>query len=52
MCFFCKETPSSAHTTTRSLYHRRTKRKYRALAINGFTPEHLHVGRLAGRGSE
>jgi len=26
-------------------YHRRTKRKYRALAINGFTPEHLHVGR-------
>lgn len=33
-------------------YHRRTKRKYRAVAINGFTPEHLHVGRLAGRGSE
>lgn len=30
-------------------YHRRTKRKYRAVAINGFTPEHLHVGRLAGR---
>lgn len=30
-------------------YHRRTKRKYRAVAINGFTPEHLHVGRPAGR---
>lgn len=28
-------------------YHRRTKRKYRAVAINGFTPEHLHVGRPA-----
>lgn len=36
-------------------YHRRTKRKYRAVAINGFTPEHLHVGRPAddaGRGRE
>ncbi|KYN14659.1 hypothetical protein ALC57_13073 [Trachymyrmex cornetzi] len=38
-----------AHVRTR-VYHRRTKRKYRALAINGFTPEHLHVGRPAGRG--
>jgi len=34
-------------------YHRRAKRKYRAVAINGFTPEHLRrVGRPRERERE
>lgn len=37
--------PSWSWPGTAHRYHRRAKRKYRAVAINGFTPEHLHVDR-------